>query len=205
VDVPTLEREQALWAEGYEVVAGLDEVGRGPLAGPVIAAAVVFPPGQFCIDGLNDSKLLTPLARERLQVEIKRQAAAWTLGAASVKEIDRLNIRRASILAMQRAISRLPSPPEHILVDGSPVPELGSPHEAIVKGDRLSQSIAAASVIAKCLRDGLMENLGKRYPDFGWESNKGYGTAAHLKALDQLGPTKHHRKTFSPVAQGKLL
>jgi len=205
VDAPTLEREQTLWDKGYEFVAGLDEVGRGPLAGPVIAAAVVFPPGQLPIDGLNDSKLLTPLARERIQVEVKQQAAAWTFGAASVNEIDRLNIRRATILAMQRAIARLPAPPDHILVDGNPVPELGSPHEAIVKGDRISQSIAAASVIAKCLRDRLMEKLSKRYPEFSWESNKGYGSAAHLRALDEHGPTGHHRKTFSPVAQGRLL
>jgi len=205
VDAPTLEREQTLWAKGYEVVAGLDEVGRGPLAGPVIAAAVVFPPGQLCIDGLNDSKLLTSLARERLDVEVKQQALAWTIGAASVKEIDRLNIRRATILAMQRALDRLPSKPDHVLVDGNPVPELETPHEAIVKGDRISQSIAAASVIAKCLRDRLMERLAKNYPEFSWESNKGYGTAAHLKALDELGPTPHHRMTFSPVAQGRLL
>jgi ribonuclease HII len=204
VNAPTLEREQALWDKGYEVVAGLDEVGRGPLAGPVIAAAVVFAPGQLCIDGLNDSKLLTPLARERLQEEVKRQAAAWALGAASVKEIDRLNIRRATILAMQRAVARLPIPPHQVLVDGNPVPELGLPHEAIVKGDRICQSIAAASVIAKCARDRLMERLAKRYPAFSWDSNKGYGTAAHLMALDQLGPTEHHRKTFSPVAQGRL-
>jgi ribonuclease HII len=204
VDAPTLEREQKLWDKGYEVVAGLDEVGRGPLAGPVIAAAVVFPPGQLPIEGLNDSKLLSVLERERLQVEVKRQAKAWTIGAASVNDIDRLNIRRATILAMQRALSRLPAPPDHVLVDGNPVPELGSPHDAIVKGDRVSQSIAAASVIAKCLRDRLMANLAKRYPEFSWETNKGYGTAAHLRALDELGPTAHHRKTFSPVAQGRL-
>ncbi len=204
MDAPTLEREQKLWDKGYEVVAGLDEVGRGPLAGPVIAAAVVFPPGQLPIEGLNDSKLLSVLERERLQVEVKRQAKAWTIGAASVNDIDRLNIRRATILAMQRALSRLPAPPDHVLVDGNPVPELGSPHDAIVKGDRVSQSIAAASVIAKCLRDRLMANLAKRYPEFSWETNKGYGTAAHLRALDELGPTAHHRKTFSPVAQGRL-
>jgi ribonuclease HII len=205
VDAPTLEREQTLWDKGYEVVAGLDEVGRGPLAGPVIAAAVVFPPGQLCIEGLNDSKLLTPLARERLQEEVKSQAIAWTLGGASVKEIDRLNIRRATILAMQRALARLPVEPEHVLVDGNPLPELDSPHDAIVKGDRVSQSIAAASVIAKCSRDRLMDRLAKRYPAFSWDTNKGYGTAAHLRALDELGPTEHHRKTFSPVAQGRLL
>jgi ribonuclease HII len=205
VDAPTLEREQALWDKGYEVVAGLDEVGRGPLAGPVIAAAVVFPPGQLCIDGLNDSKLLTPLARERLQEEVKSQAIAWTLGGASVKEIDRLNIRRATVLAMKRALARLRVEPEYVLVDGTPLPELDSPHDAIVKGDRVSQSIAAASVIAKCTRDKLMQNLASRYPEFNWESNKGYGTAAHMRALDEFGPTPHHRMTFSPVAQGRLL
>jgi len=205
VNAPTLEREQALWDKGYEVIAGLDEVGRGPLAGPVIAAAVVFSPGQLCIEGLNDSKLLTSLARERLQEVVKNQAFAWTLGAASVKEIDRLNIRRATILAMQRALARLPISPHQVLVDGNPVPELGLPHEAIVKGDRVSQSIAAASVVAKCVRDRLMERLAKRYPEFNWDRNKGYGTAAHLRALDELGPTEHHRKTFSPVAQGRLL
>ncbi len=205
MNAPTLEREQALWDKGYEVIAGLDEVGRGPLAGPVIAAAVVFSPGQLCIEGLNDSKLLTSLARERLQEVVKNQAFAWTLGAASVKEIDRLNIRRATILAMQRALARLPISPHQVLVDGNPVPELGLPHEAIVKGDRVSQSIAAASVVAKCVRDRLMERLAKRYPEFNWDRNKGYGTAAHLRALDELGPTEHHRKTFSPVAQGRLL
>lgn len=201
---PTLERENALWAMGHEVVAGLDEVGRGPLAGPVIAAAVVFAPGQLPIDGLRDSKEMTALQRERVQIEVKRQAKAWAVGAASVKEIDRLNIRRATALAMQRAVTNLQVQPDHLLIDGNAVPELGSPHEAIVKGDRISQSIAAASVIAKCLRDRLMMRLGKRYPEFSWESNKGYGTAAHMKALEKHGPTGHHRMTFSPVAQGRL-
>ena len=205
MDAPTLEREQALWAKGHEVVAALDEVGRGPLAGPVIAAAVVFPPGQLPIDGLRDSKLLKRLERERLAAEVKQQALAWTVGAASVKEIDKLNIRRATALAMRRTLARLPFPPDYVLIDGNPVPELGSAHEAIVKGDRTCQSIAAASVIAKCLRDHLMTILAKRYPQFSWEKNKGYGTAAHLKALDHVGPTPHHRKTFSPVAQGRLL
>jgi ribonuclease HII len=165
---------------------------------------VVFPPGQLPIEGLKDSKLLTALQRERLQIEVKHHAKAWTLGAASVNEIDRLNIRRATALAMRRALERLPFPPDHVLVDGNPVPELGSPHEAIVKGDRVCQSIAAASVIAKCLRDRLMIQLAKRHPDFSWETNKGYGTAAHLSALNEYGPTGHHRKTFSPVAQGRL-
>jgi ribonuclease HII len=204
VDAPTLEREWALWEKGHEVVAGIDEVGRGPLAGPVIAAAVVFLPGQLPIEGLRDSKLLTLRQRERLESEVRSHALAWSIGAASVKEIDRLNIRRATALAMRRALTRLPFLPDHVLIDGNPVPELGSPHEAIVKGDRFCQSIAAASVLAKCLRDDLMTSLAKRYPQFSWEKNKGYGTAAHLKALDEFGPTEHHRKTFSPVAQGRL-
>lgn len=205
MDDPTLERERALWAEGCDVVAGLDEVGRGPLAGPVIAAAVVFPPGQLPIEGLRDSKLLTANQRGRIEVEVKRQASAWTLGAASVREIDRLNIRRATALALRRALTRLPTHPDHVLVDGNPVPELGFEHEAIVKGDRLCQSIAAASVIAKCSRDRLMARLARRHPEFFWESNKGYGTAAHIQAIEKFGPTKHHRQTFAPVAQGKLL
>ena len=204
MDAPTLEREWALWEKGHEVVAGIDEVGRGPLAGPVIAAAVVFLPGQLPIEGLRDSKLLTFRQRERLEPEVKTHALAWSIGAASVKEIDRLNIRRATALAMRRTLTRLPFLPDHVLIDGNPVPELGSPHEAIVKGDRFCQSIAAASVLAKCLRDDLMTSLAKRYPQFGWEKNKGYGTAAHIKALDEFGPTEHHRKTFSPVAQGRL-
>ena len=204
MDAPTLEREWALWEKGHEVVAGIDEVGRGPLAGPVIAAAVVFLPGQLPIEGLRDSKLLTFRQRDRLEPEVKTHALAWSIGAASVKEIDRLNIRRATALAMRRALTRLPFLPDHVLIDGNPVPELGSPHEAIVKGDRFCQSIAAASVLAKCLRDDLMTSLAKRYPQFSWEKNKGYGTAAHMKALDEFGPTEHHRKTFSPVAQGRL-
>ena len=201
---PTLEREWALWAEGFEVVAGIDEVGRGPLAGPVIAAAVVFLPGQLPIEGLRDSKLLAPKRREQLAFEVKSQSLAWAVGAASVKEIDRLNIRRATALAMRRSITHLPFTPDHILLDGNPVPELGSPHDAIVKGDRTCLSIAAASVIAKCLRDYLMTNLASRHPQFCWEKNKGYGTGAHLKALEAFGPTEHHRKTFSPVAQARL-
>ena len=204
MDAPTLEREWALWEKGHEVVAGIDEVGRGPLAGPVIAAAVVFLPGQLPIEGLRDSKLLTQRQRERLESVVMSQALAWSVGAASVKEIDRLNIRRATALAMRRALTRLPFLPDHVLIDGNPVPELGSAHEAIVKGDRFCQSIAAASVLAKCLRDDLMTSLAKRYPQFSWENNKGYGTAAHMKALDEFGPTEHHRKTFSPVAQGRL-
>ncbi len=202
---PTLERESALWAQGFQAVAGLDEVGRGPLAGPVIAAAVVFPPGQLLIEGLRDSKLMTAAGRERISGEIREQAVSWAIGAASVGEIDRFNIRRATVLAMNRALARLSRAPDYVLVDGNPLPELNTTHEAVVGGDGQCQSIAAASVLAKCTRDRLMGLLGQRYPSFGWQENKGYATRAHLDALDEGGPTPHHRMSFSPVAQPRLL
>ena len=202
---PTLEREAALWAEGHVAVVGLDEVGRGPLAGPVVAAAVVFPPGQLLIEGLRDSKTMTAAARERAAIDVRQQAIVYAIGAASVREIDRLNIRVATALAMRRAISRLPLPPDHVLIDGNPVPELGTKHEALIGGDGTCMSIAAASVLAKCVRDRLMRRLGRRYPVFRWEENKGYATKAHLDALDHDGPTRHHRASFAPVVQPRLL
>jgi len=202
---PTLERERALWVArgegGSGLVAGLDEAGRGPLAGPVVAAAVVFPP--FCkpIRGLRDSKLLAPVKRARLARVVRARALAVAVGAASVHEIDRLNIRRASILAMRRALFRLPCVPAFVLVDGLPIPELACPHEAIVDGDAHCHCIAAASVIAKTVRDVLMERLAARHPRYAWASNKGYGTPEHLSALADYGFTPHHRKTFAPVIQ----
>lgn len=201
---PTLEREAALWAQGYRAVAGVDEVGRGPLAGPVVAAAVVFRPGQLLIEGLRDSKAMTASARERAADQVRECARGWAVAAASVREVDRLNIKRATALAMRRAIARLPVHPDYILLDGNPLPELGMEHEAIVGGDRESQSIAAAAVIAKCVRDHLMALLGRKYPRFGWEENKGYGTRAHLDALDSDGPSPHHRRSFEPVLQPSL-
>ena len=202
---PSLERETALWCEGRSVVAGLDEAGRGPLAGPVVAAAVVFPVGAKPIRGLDDSKLLTPRQRARIAVRIRVRAVAVAVGAASVREIDRLNIRRASILAMRRALGRLGLVPAHVLVDGLPCPELGCPHEAIIDGDARCQSIAAASVIAKTIRDRLMELLAARHPGYAWAANKGYATPEHLQALLLYGPTRHHRQSFAPVAQLELL
>lgn len=201
---PTLRRERALWAQGLRYVAGLDEVGRGPLAGPVVVAAVVFPPGQRFIRGLRDSKELTPKQRERLGLLIRRAAAGWAVAAASVKEIDRVNIRRATALAFRRALARLPLPVDYILLDGIAVPELGRPHEAIVDGDACCHSIAAASVLAKLVRDRLMARLAPRYPAFHWDANKGYGTADHLAALEAGGPTPHHRKSFTPVVQLRM-
>jgi len=174
------------------------------MAGPVVAAAVVLPVGAKPIPRLNDSKVLSALQREELVPVIHRVALAVAVGAASVHEIDRMNIRRASILAMQRALARLGVEPDYILIDGLPVPELGREHEAMVNGDARCQSIAAASVIAKIVRDRLMERLSPRHPGYRWHENKGYCTADHLGALEMFGPTAHHRRSFEPVSQFRL-
>lgn len=202
---PTLERERALWSAGRHRVAGVDEAGRGPLAGPVVAAAVVLPADTRAVPGLRDSKVLTPHARDRIALRVRRRALAVAVAAASVREIDRFNIRQATILAMRRAIARLPLPPDHILVDGLPLPELLLEHDAIVDGDARCQSIAAASVIAKTVRDRLMGRLAAHYARYGWETNRGYGTADHLAAIALHGPTPHHRRSFEPVAQLRLI
>ena len=201
---PTLARERALHAAGARHVAGVDEVGRGPLAGPVIAAAVILPLDERAWGDLRDSKLMTAAERDEAAVRIREQAIAWAVGGASVREIDRVNILRASVRAMRRALARLVVIPDHVLVDGNPVPDLGRRHEAIVGGDNLCLSIAAASVLAKVTRDRLMVALAQRYPAFGWERNKGYATASHLAALDAVGPTPHHRRSFEPVGQMRL-
>lgn len=182
-------------------MAGIDEVGRGPLAGPVIAAAVVLREGQRPIEELRDSKVMTARQRERVSRLVRVNALALGVGAASVAEIDRFNIRRASALAMRRALHQLTLEPDHVLVDGRPVPELGCDHEALIDGDAKCHSIAAAAVVAKCVRDRLMVLLGMRYPQFRWESNKGYATEEHLAALRRHGPTPHHRMSFVPVVQ----
>jgi ribonuclease HII len=148
---------------------------------------------------------MTARQRERVAGVIRREALAWALGAASVREIDRINIRRATVLAMKRAVARLPGAPDRLLVDGLPVPELGAKHEALVGGDARCQSIAAASILAKCVRDRLMVLLARKYPAFQWDRNKGYGTADHLAAIDETGPTPHHRRSFAPVVQLNLL
>ncbi len=202
---PTLERERALWAKGYRYVAGVDEVGRGPLAGPVVTAAVVFNHEQEPIEGLRDSKKMSAKQRGEVSEAVRAAARAWAIGAASVREIDRRNIRRATALAMQRAVARLSLLPDYVIIDGRPMPELEYVHDAIVGGDATSMSIAGASVLAKCVRDHLMELLDKRYPKFGWGVNKGYGTAEHMAMLDDIGPTPHHRRSFAPVLQPRLL
>jgi ribonuclease HII len=190
--------EAGFWSRGFSRVAGVDEAGRGPLAGPVVAAAVVLPPGAPVI-GARDSKALSPSRREELAPEILRQAMAVGIGAASVTEIDRLNILVSTRLAMARALSRLPLPPEHVVVDGLPVKDLGWEHEALIGGDARVHSIACASIMAKVVRDRLMRSLATRYPGYGWETNMGYGTEEHRTALSRLGPTPHHRRTFGGV------
>lgn len=202
---PTLERERALWAKGYRYVAGVDEVGRGPLAGPVVTAAVVFDHDQGPIDGLRDSKKMTAKQRGEVSDAVRDAAVSWAIGAASVREIDRWNIRRATALAMKRAVARLAVSVDYVIIDGQPVPELGREHDAIVGGDATSLSIAGASVLAKCVRDHLMQLLDRRYPKFGWGGNKGYGTAEHMAMLDDIGPTPHHRRSFGPVIQPRFL
>jgi ribonuclease HII len=202
--VPSLKREQAAWARS-QVLVGVDEAGRGPLAGPVVAAAIAFPPGLRRVRGLRDSKLLSWLQREALLPRLRASALAVGVGAASIREIDRYNIRGATALAMRRALVRVRAalgPSEVlVLIDGLPFPEVGCVHEALVDGDALCYSIAAAGVLAKQVRDRLMRQLAVRHPGYGWEQNAGYGTPQHCDALNALGPTRHHRFSFAPVAQ----
>lgn len=193
--------ERELRDAGHALVAGLDEVGRGPLAGPVVACAVIMPADARRIAGVDDSKALSAAERQRLAASIRARALAVGIGAASVREIDRHNILQATIRAMRRAVGRLTPAPDHVVVDGSPVPTLGWAHTAIVKGDATCYSVACASIVAKVLRDALMARLALRYPAFGWERNAGYGTAAHLAALHSAGLTPHHRRSFAPVRQ----
>ena len=185
-------------------VCGVDEAGRGPLAGPVVAAAVILDPARPIL-GLNDSKKLSAKRRMELAQEIRDKALAWSIAEASVEEIDRLNILQASLLAMQRAVAGVSPPPCRALIDGNKCPLLDCPAEAIVGGDGKVAAIAAASILAKTARDAGMEALHAIYPMYGFDRHKGYPTAAHLAALRQYGPTPAHRRSFSPVAQLALL
>ncbi len=195
---PDFQHEAAAFARGLSCIVGVDEVGRGPLAGPVVAAAVRLDPGRIP-DGLNDSKRLTAARRQSLSV-LLWQTAEVSVGQASVTEIDRLNILHASMLAMERAVSGLPTPADHVLIDGNRVPSAlqgcGAP---IVGGDARCLSIAAASVVAKIWRDNLMVDLAQQHPGYGWERNAGYPTKEHRLALRNLGVTPHHRRSFKPV------
>ena len=186
------------------LVAGVDEAGRGPLAGPVVAAAVILDPTNPIV-GLNDSKKLTAKRREALAVEIRAKALAWFVAEASVEEIDRINILQASLLAMQRAVSGLSLMPEKALVDGNKCPVLACPVEAIVGGDGKLAAIAAASILAKTVRDAQMQELHVLYPQYGFDRHKGYPTALHLAALREHGISPVHRRSYGPVAQLMLL
>jgi ribonuclease HII len=179
------------------LVAGVDEVGRGPLAGPVVAAAVIL---RVPLDGLADSKVLTATRREELARSIAA-GAVWAVSSACVDEIEQLNIYHATFLAMRRAVTRLGQRPDRILVDGNRAPEFGVETRCIVGGDALEPAISAASIIAKVTRDRLMRRLALRHPGYGWERNAGYGTPEHLAAMRQLGLTAHHRRGFAPARQ----
>jgi ribonuclease HII len=217
---PTLVRERAVWAEEVLLV-GVDEAGRGPLAGPVVAAAVVFPIGCAAVRGLRDSKILPPSIRARLAERVRRRVLAFGVGAASAHEIDRYNIRVASAIAMRRAIACLIRRSQlarfplgqcprtsldsgqryRIIIDGLPLPEIGYAHDALIDGDARCQSISAAAILAKTIRDRLMHRLALRHPGYGWDTNVGYGTEEHQEGLRLNGPTRHHRLTFAPLAQ----
>jgi ribonuclease HII len=186
------------------LLAGVDEVGRGPLAGPVVACAVVMPADSRAIRGVDDSKKLGPEEREVLAARIRERALCVGVGAASVREIDRLNIYHAAVLAMRRALGRLSVTPDHILIDGNPMRTLGREHTAVVGGDARCHSIACASIVAKVTRDRLMRALSRRHPHYHWETNVGYGTPEHHGGLASHGITAHHRRSFSPVAQLRL-
>ena len=191
-----LQYEKSLFAKGLSRVGGVDEAGRGCLAGPVFAAAVVFPPDVF-IPEVDDSKLLTPKTRERLFEIICKESIAWSVASVGAEEIDRINIHRASLKAMQLAVSQLKTNPDFLLVDGRyPLPEK-LPQKAIIKGDRLSHTIAAASILAKVSRDRWMEQEAKKYPNFNFVQHKGYGTTEHFAEIKKNGLTPLHRKTFN--------
>ncbi|MCC8986110.1 MAG: ribonuclease HII [Candidatus Contendobacter sp.] len=181
------------------LIAGIDEAGRGPLAGPVMAAAVILDPARP-IAGLADSKILSATRREQLAVEIRAQALAWALGRAEAAEIDQINILQATLLAMQRAVATLGIAPDHALVDGNRCPTLACSCQAIIKGDVTEPAISAASILAKTARDAELRQLDARYPQYGFARHKGYPTAAHREALRRYGPCPEHRRSFAPVA-----
>ena len=189
------EIEQSYYAQGITTICGIDEAGRGPLAGPVCAAAVILPP-HLEIAGLNDSKKLTDKRRRELMPIIKEQAIAYSIAFATHEEIDQINILQATFLAMQRALDQLGVKPDLALIDGNREKDFGVPVKTVVKGDSLSANIAAASVLAKVTRDDWMDKMAEKYPEYGFEVHKGYGTKAHYAALTAHGPTEIHRMTF---------
>ncbi len=196
MDIDRLKFEKSLWNEGYKRVMGLDEVGRGCLAGPVVAAGVIFPPG-FTNDHIRDSKKLKEEERLELSVLVKREALFYHVAEGSLEEIERLNILWASLNTMEKCTLSKDSNPDYLIIDGNRYLPTLVPHTCLIKGDDLSISIAAASILAKTYRDQLMKNLAVDYPEFGWENNVGYPTKKHKEALLKYGYTKHHRKAFN--------
>jgi len=194
------ERRNRLIAQGVRFVAGVDEVGMGPLAGPVVAVAVILP-AEIDLPGLNDSKKMSRQAREEVAVRIREQAVACAAGKVPPEEIDRLNIYRAGLEAMRRAVVALDTAPDHVLVDGRTIPDIDVAQTAIVGGDASDGSIAAASVLAKVHRDAIMRHLESRYPGYGFDRHMGYGTEQHIAALQRLGPSPVHRRSFAPVGR----
>lgn len=201
---PRLDEERALWRQGLTAIAGVDEVGMGPLAGPVVAAAVILPadltdeaglPATFP-QGVRDSKTLTLKARERLDLEVRNVAVGVGIGIVEVEEIDRINIYQAGMKAMRLALMQLSMTPEHVLIDGRSLKDLSCPQSTFIKGDRDVYSIAAASIVAKVYRDTLMMQLSKQYPEYGFSRHMGYGTPAHREALRKFGPSPVHRRSF---------
>jgi ribonuclease HII len=193
--------EKALWDEGFRNIAGVDEAGIGPLAGPVVAASVILPQGCK-IRGLDDSKRISSSAgREELEEIIKKEAPGWAVGRAEAGEIDRLNIYHAGLLAMRRAVEGLNIRPDYLLVDARTIPECACPQRGVIHGDALSMSIAAASILAKTCRDRVMLEMDALYPGYGFAAHKGYPTPEHLRALQRLGPTPIHRRSFAPVGR----
>jgi ribonuclease HII len=199
---PTLEEEERLILQGHTVIAGVDEAGRGCLAGPVVAAAAILPLTEDCLRlfaGVRDSKQLSAAQRDRLYTVVMERAVGVGVGVVSVEWIDRYNILRATRMAMQQALAALPVRPTYLLLDAVKLPAARLPQLALIKGDARCLSIAAASVVAKVTRDRLMQTLDERYPGYGFAQHKGYGTAAHKRALASLGPSPAHRRTFAPV------
>lgn len=195
-----LVEEKKLWQQGYLLLAGVDEAGRGPLAGPVVAGACILP-AKFNLPGLNDSKLLTESKREKLFVQIQKQAIDYAIGSAEPAEIDALNILQATKLAMKRSIEGLTIRPHYLLIDALNLPDVQLPQLPLIGGDHLSASIAAASILAKVTRDQLMVQLHSLYPDYAFSKNKGYGTNEHIQVLKRKGPCPLHRRSFAPVKQ----
>jgi ribonuclease HII len=192
--------ERVLWKAGITRIAGVDEVGIGPLAGPVVAAAVVFPPGTT-IEGIHDSKLLDAPTRERLDVEIRLKASGIGIGIAEIDEIDRINVYHAGLRAMQLAVAALPAAPQHVLVDSRTIPDIQTPQNSFDKGDGINFSIAAASIVAKVYRDRLMTEMDSAYPGYGFAEHKGYATPVHQAAIRKLGPCPIHRKSFDYIRE----